>query len=416
MSHAVRRRAYSEQDSEQRRHKPDYYLVLLSILLLAVGLIVVYAISPGLSAQKQVGENYFVNKQLISIGLGIIAFLITANIPLAAWKKFQKPLIVFALIAAFAVRILGEQVNGAYRWVQIGGISFQAVELVKLAVLICLALFLAERIQKGEVADNSKTLWPIVGALVGIGLVVAGMQSDLGSTGVIVGMMVAMGFMAGLPLKRVALIATIIVAGAVLAISTTSYRRDRFLTFLNPEKDCLNTGYQACQALIAVGSGGLFGKGLARSVQAYGYLPEAANDSIFAIFAEKFGFVGVCALLVLFMVLFARLKNIMERSPDTFSRLLIAGILAWLSTQAFINIGAMIGLLPLKGITLPFVSYGGTSIIFVTAIIGIAYNISRYTTFGAVNTTVNQGRGRYDNPRLRRGNRRPYYANPSNRA
>src|SRR5690606_36216607 len=131
--------------------------------------------------------------------------------------------------------------------------------------------------------------------------------------------------------------------------------------------------------------GGLVGKGVAHSVQAYGYLPEASNDSIFAIIAEKFGFFGTSLLIVVFGVFFARIKSIIERAPDTHSRLVVGGVLAWLSTQTLINIGAMIGLLPLKGITLPFISYGGTSIIFVMAALGVVFNISRYTTY-AVNT------------------------------
>lgn len=184
------------------------------------------------------------------------------------------------------------------------------------------------------------------------------------------------------------------------------------MTFLHPEQDCQDAGYQACQALIAVGSGGLIGKGLSQGAQANGYLPEAANDSIFAIMAEKFGFVGVTLLVCLFMALFSRLKNILERAPDNFSRFVVTGVLAWLSTQAFINIGAMIGLLPLKGITLPFISYGGTSIIFVLAALGLVFQVSRYTTFG-VNTEI-EGNSHEGTSDWRR-DRRPYNANPGRR-
>jgi len=194
-------------------------------------------------------------------------------------------------------------------------------------------------------------------------------------------MMAAMSYVAGLPLKRVMQISAVVVCATVMVLAIwPSYRRDRLFTFLHPEKDCLTTGYQACEALISVGSGGLFGLGLAKSVQAYGYQPEAANDSIFAIYAEKFGFLGVSVLLGLFIAFFARLKQIIEQSPDDYSRLITTGVLAWLSTQAFINIGAMIGLLPLKGITLPFISYGGTSLIFVTGAVGLVFQISRYTS------------------------------------
>lgn len=386
----------------------------MSILLLVFGLIVVYAISPGLGVQRQVSENYFVSKQLIAIGLGIATFFVTAAVPLSSWKKWQKPLIITALAAALAVRLFGEQVNGAYRWIQIGGLSFQAVELMKFALIIWLAVFLTERIKQGRLGDSNLTFKPLVVALVVIGFVVAVLQSDLGSTAVLVAIMAAMCFIAGLPLKRVALLGGIVVIGGALAISMSGYRRDRVSTYLQPTRDCQAQGYQACQALIALGSGGMFGKGLAHSVQAYGYLPEAANDSIFAIIGEKFGFVGVTFLICLLLAFFTRLFRIMERAPDNFSRFVIAGILAWLSTQAVINIGAMIGLLPLKGITLPFISYGGTSIIFVTAAVGLAYNISRYTTYG-VNASLTEGSDYEDSPYGRR-DRRAYYAPLSRRA
>ncbi|HUP26746.1 MAG TPA: putative lipid II flippase FtsW [Candidatus Limnocylindrales bacterium] len=403
----IARRTARTDSSGQRRHRPDYMLVVFSVVLLVIGLIVVYAISPGLAAGKHVSENYYVNKQIIAVLLGVVSFVLASHVPLAWWRRFQTPLIVAAAIAALAVRLFGEQVNGAYRWIQVGGLSFQAVELVKLALLIWLAAFLSDRMKQGELNDTQKTFKPLLIALILIGIVVAKLQSDLGSTGVLVAMMAAMCFVAGLPLKRVAMIVGIIGVGTVLLVSTSSYRRDRLLTYMHPERDCLNTGYQACQALIAVGSGGLIGKGLGHGAQAYGYLPEAANDSIFAIMAEKFGFVGIVLLLCLFMALFARIKNILERAPDSFSRLLIAGILAWLSTQAIINIGAMIGLLPLKGITLPFISYGGTSVVFVTAAIGLVFQVSRFTTFGVATEIEGE---KYASTIDWRRDRRPHYA------
>lgn len=397
----------------QRRHRPDYILLVLSLILVVIGLIVIYSISPGLGAQKHVSDNYYTGKQILAILLGIGAFIVTSAVPLNLWRHLEKPLIIAAAVAAVAVRLFGERVNGAYRWIQIGGLSFQAVELIKFALLIWLAFFLADSVRNGTLDSPKDTFKPLIIAFLVIGFVVAGLQSDLGSTGVIVAMMGTMAFVAGLPLKRVLMIVGIIVIGVIFAVSTSAYRRDRLLTFLHPEQDCLNVGYQACQALIAVGSGGMFGKGLAHSVQAYGYLPEAANDSIFAIYAEKFGFVGVVVLICLLMALFTRLKYIMERAPNIQTRLLMAGILAWLSTQALINIGAMTGLLPLKGITLPFISYGGTSIIFVSAIIGLAFNISRYTTY-TVDLSDGEGRSN-ENSAYRRRDRRPHYAAVSRR-
>jgi cell division protein FtsW len=255
--------------------------------------------------------------------------------------------------------------------------------LVKFAIMIWLAGFLTERLQRGEVSDYGKTTKPVLIALGAVGFVVAGIQSDLGSMGVMVVMMASMAFIAGLPIKKLALFSGIILIGLILAVSTTPYRRARLQAYLHPESNCQTTGYQACQALIAVGSGGLVGLGLGSSVQAYGYLPEAANDSIFAIYAEKFGFIGSIILLAIFVAFFARIKNIAERLPDDFSRFLVIGVLSWLSIQSLINIGAMIGLLPLKGITLPFISYGGTSVVFVAAAIGLVFQASQYTSFAA---------------------------------
>ncbi len=324
--------------------------------------------------------------------MGTAALLVMAKVPLRWWQRAQKPLIVAAVLAAVAVRLFGEQVNGAYRWIQIRGMSFQAVELIKFALLIWLASFLADKIGNGRLRDDTQTLKPILIALAVIGVVVLGLQSDFGSTGVMLAMVGVMVFVAGLPIKRLLLIGGLAMAILVLAVSATGYRRDRLSTFLHPTRDCQDTGYQACQALNAVGSGGMFGRGLTRNVYAHGYLPESANDSIFAILAEIFGFVGVSALLALFVAFFGRLRMLAERAPDDFSRLVVSGILAWLGTQAIINIGAMVGLLPLKGITLPFISYGGTSLVFVMGLVGLLFQISRYTTYQGTITSNTEGK------------------------
>lgn len=396
-----------------RRHKPDYWLVALCIVLLAIGLIVVYAISPALSASAKVSSGYYVSKQLIAIGLSAVAFIITSQIPLAQWRRAYKPLLIIAALATLlAIAMPVNPQYPAHRWVRLGGFSFQSVELLKFALLIWLAGFLAERIRSGVVGDTNKTLKPLLGALAVIGLMIAGIQSDLGSTGVIVLMMGTMAFIAGLPMKRILMIAGIIAIGLIFAISSTPYRRERLMTYLHPETNCQTTGYQECQALIAVGSGGMIGLGLGRSVQAYGYLPEAANDSIFAIYAEKFGFIGVIILLALFVGFFGRLKSIAERAPDDFSRLIVIGVLTWLSVQALINIGAMIGLLPLKGITLPFISYGGTSVVFIAAAVGLVFQISRYTSYVVL---ANDERIVHDNSRDRRRVRGAYHPNSGSR-
>jgi len=415
MGASVRRSLSSVQPlGGARRHRPDYWLLVISALLLAVGLIVVYSISPGLAVEKSVGDNYFINKQLVAVGLGVAAFLVAANMPVRAWERLQKPLLAAAAVSVVAVRLFGDEVNGAHRWIHIAGLSFQSVELVKFALLAWLASFLAARIREGTLGDFKRTFRPLLIVLGILAVAVAGVQSDLGSTGVAVLMMVAMAFVAGLPMRNIVLIGLGIGVLLVLAISTTGYRQHRLMTFLNPAQDCLNTGYQACQALIAVGSGGMAGLGLGNSVQAFGYLPEAENDSIFAIYAEKFGFLGVTALLALFVAFFARIKRIMERTPDDYSRLLVTGIFAWLAIQTMINVGAMLGVLPLKGITLPFISYGGTSVVFVMALIGIAFQVSRYTLYSVPRQTDNR-RAAYESTNDRRRNRGAYHSGSGRR-
>ena len=373
-----------------RRHRPDYWLVVLMMMMLAVGLIVVYAISPALSQSAHTSPTHYISKQLIAISISIIAFVTTATVPLQTIKKFYIPLLVLAGIATLIALITPTNpLYPAHRWVRLGSFSFQSVELLKFGLLIWLAALLSERMRLGKITDIRHTLKPVAAAVVIIGIVVAGIQSDLGSAGVLVAIIGTMVFVAGMPVGRLLAGVSVIAIGVVLLISSTPYRRERLQTYLHPEQDCQAAGYQACQALIAIGSGGLTGLGLGRSVQAYGYLPEAANDSIFAIFAEKFGFIGVAALLAVMVAFFGRLKTIAERAPDNFSRLVVMGILAWLSLQAAINIGAMIGLLPLKGITLPFISYGGTSVVFAAASVGLAFQISAYTNMRTA--VVNSG-------------------------
>lgn len=394
-----------------RRHKPDYWLVTLVLMLLVIGLIVIFSISPALSAIGHVSSNYYVNKQLIAIAVGLVSFIVAANLPLGSWRQLAMPLLVLAGITTLLAIVLPVDPNyPAHRWVRLGVFSFQSVELLKFALLVWLAGMLHDRMRSGTIKDVRATLKPLLIALAVIGVVVVGIQSDLGSMGVIVAMFAAMLFVAGLPFKRLALIGGAILLILVLAIAITPYRRDRLTTFLNPAGDCQGSGYQACQALIAVGSGGMVGLGLGSSVQAYGYLPEASNDSIFAIYAEKFGFIGAAVMLAILAGLFARMKNVAERLQNDFSRMLVVGILSWLSVQSLINIGAMIGVLPLKGITLPFVSYGGTSVIFALAAAGLVFQASHYTAFGLRISQSNRGgQNGQDNRLDRRRDRGAYH-------
>jgi cell division protein FtsW len=387
--------------------------------MLATGLIVVYSISPALAQSRHVGSMYYVSKQLVAVGLSVVAFLFTAKVPLEKWRMAYKPLLILAGVLTLVTLVLPPDPNyPAHRWIHVGGFSLQSVEFLKFAILIWLAGMLSERMRLGRITDTTATLKPLAYAVIALGIVVAGIQSDLGSMGVLVAMMATMAYIAGMPLGRLAMIGGVIAIIGLLAISSTPYRRDRLATFLHPERDCSAAGYQACQALIAVGSGGFHGLGLGRSGPPSATTPVPKHDSIFAIFAEMFGFIGVTVLLGILAAFFGRLKTIAERAPDNFSRLLVIGVMAWLGVQAMINIGAMIGLLPLKGITLPFISYGGTSVIFVAAAVGLVFQVSYYTSHNTIRITGNNDRDRgnpYDNSRDGRRIWGAYHPNPGSR-
>jgi cell division protein FtsW len=394
----------SSLEPQVRKHRPDYGLVVIACILLAVGLVVMYSISPALASSK-VSGNYYVFKQFIAILLGLAALVITARIPLSFWERWQKPLIVATFITS-----LGTIASGGLssRWIQLGLFSFEPVELIKFIMIVVGAGFLARAIKTGGLSQL-KNLKPLLISLVAFALVIVALQRDLGSFFVLLVIALIMIFVAGLPLKRLLIFGGIGLAIVVIAISSTAYRRERLLTFLQPQRDCAGSGYQACQSLIAVGSGGVLGVGLGQGVQAYGYLPESANDSIFAIYAEKFGFVGVIVLIGLIGALLMRILNIMQRAPNRMTQIMCSGVFAWLGVQSLINIGAMIGLLPLKGITLPFISSGGTSLIFVMAALGIVFQISGYTSMRRSAIDFDNERRNDENNDYRRRNGRPRY-------
>lgn len=385
--------------SSKSRTSPDKWIPLICFLLLIIGFIVIYSIGPALGLTTGVSGSYYVTRYIIAIILSIIVFYITSKISMKTWRSYINILLGAALLATLIALLLPVNPNyPAHRWVRFAGLSFESVELLIFAFLIWLADFLAKQIHAGLIKSFKKTAIPLLIALIVLGGIIAGAQSDLGSTGVIVAILFGLVFVAGFPMKRILIIGAIVTVGTFLAIITSPYRIARVQTFFHPDTNCLTTGYQSCQAIIAVGSGGLTGVGLGSSVQAYGYLPEADNDSIFAIFAEKFGFIGSVVLLGIYLVLFYKIYRVGVDSKDNFSKLIVLGVLIWISIEVVINIGAMIGLLPLKGITLPFVSYGGSSVIFFAAAIGLVYQISSNNdpVSSRIGTVINN-RNKYEN-------------------
>ena len=362
-------------------HKPDYVFLGLIGVIVIFGLIMLSSASSAVAYEK-FGDNYWYLKHQIIFGLlpGIAAFFLTARFDYRRWKKYALPLLIASVVLLLLVFIpgLGAGYGSAKSWINIFGMSFQPSELVKLTFLIYLSAWLATKRGERDMRDASSSFIPFVVAF-GIIAILMAIQPDTGTLSVIAVTSLVVYFSAGAPLLHIGWIAG---AGALfflLLVKIAPYRAARLMTFLHPELDPQGVGYHINQALLAIGSGGFLGLGLGLSRQKFQYLPEVAGDSIFAIIAEELGFIFAAALIVAFIFLAMRGLKIAKEAPDGFGRLLAIGITSWFVFQAFINIGAMAGLLPLTGIPLPFISYGGTALTVCFAATGIMANISKYT-------------------------------------
>lgn len=366
-----------------RRHRADVSLVMITLLLTLFGLVVIYAVSPILSHKlvDDVDRNYFLFAQLRNVAVALVAFVVASKIDWRNWRNKLLPILIIVTgVSLLLMFIPGLAITekGATRWVDLGLFSFQPSELIKLTVIVAASAWFA-RLSTEKLKEPKNTLWPVLALLGVISGFVLIHQRDLGTMLVIGAVLLAIVFMSGVKLSHIAALLGVGVGFGLLNILFFPYRLERLMTFINPGDSLGDTGYHLHQALIAIGSGGLFGLGLGRSVQVYGYLPEAANDSIFAIIGEMFGFFGAVAVVILFGILVFRMLKVAKLAPDKFSQLLVVGITSWLGVQAAVNMMAMIGLVPLTGIPLPFVSYGGSSLVFMMAALGIVVNVSRYT-------------------------------------
>lgn len=345
--------------------------------LLVVGFFILSSASVALSIKNfQVPYYYILNQFTQGILLGCIGLLIGASIPFTFWRKVAFPcmLISLMLLALVFIPSLGFSHGGATRWLSIGSFSFQPSEVLKLSFIIYLASWLESR--RHQLEDFSSAFIPfiVIMAIVGIFLV---MQPDIGTLFVVAVNAVAMYFFGG---GRVSQFFTLFLLGVLalfLLVQIAPYRLDRFTVFLNPGHDPQGKGYQINQALIAIGTGGFSGLGFGGSREKYSYLPEPIGDSIFAIFAEEFGFAGASFLVLLFLLFLWRGLFIGKNAQNTFGTFLAVGIVSSVTIQAFINMAAISGLLPLTGIPLPFISYGGTSLAVTMTSVGILLNISK---------------------------------------
>lgn len=362
-------------------HSPiDSTLLILLGSILVFGLIMLSSASSVVSYQET-GDSYFYLKHQILYGifLGCIAFYVMSKIDYHYWRTnaFWIAVVTLVLLMAVFVPGLGTELLGAKRWISIGGFVFQPSEVVKLTFLIYLAAWLEK--QGKSVEDFHYGLVSFLVMLGFLVLLIAVAQKDLGTTIVIATISIVVYYIAGAPWKHLGLI----FLGGVVAffglIKIAPYRAARLTVFLNPEVDPQGIGYHVNQALLAIGSGGFFGVGLGHSRQKFNYLPEVMTDSIFAVIAEELGFLFALLVIGLFLALVLQTLKIAKNAPDQFGKLLAVGIAVWVGFQAFVNVGAMLSLLPLTGIPLPFISYGSSSMIMLLGAMGLLANISRKT-------------------------------------
>lgn len=360
-----------------RSINPAFILLLTTVLLSAFGLLFVFEASVSESFSTFGHPYHFISRQLMWFGVGIVTLLIGYLLPLKIWRAAAWPLYGVALLLLIAVFIpgLGSRLNGAHRWIFIGGFSFQSVELMKLSLVVLFATWMT----------THQRLLPFL-FLTGLPALLVILQPDMGSLLILLGISFGMYFVAGGELKHLALIAGGGVLFLSIAILLAPYRLQRVTTFFNPELDPQGSSFHIRQITLALGNGGLFGQGIGNSRQKYAYIPEVSTDSIFAVVAEEIGFVGGTVLLGLFAVYFFSSYKLIRRLPNrSFGQLLGMGLLIWVMVQTILNISAVVALIPLTGVPLPFISYGGSSLMMIFMATGLTLQLSRYQPKNAKN-------------------------------
>ena len=352
-------------------------LLLITLILLAFGLIILS--SAGIiEGGKKFGDSYYYLKKQVLYGVlpGLILFFLFSKINYGLWKKVSFLVLFVSLLAMVLVFVpdIGIGLKGANRWVSLWGLSFQPSEILKLAMVVYLAAWFSSRDERNK--NWSYSVAPFFVVISFIGLLLA-MQPDVGTLAVVIVIALGIYFAAGSSMKHLFAIAAIFIVAIAGLIFIEPYRINRIKTFLDPSVDPRGISYQLNQSLIAIGSGGIWGKGYSDSTQKKGFLPEVINDSIFAVVVEELGFVGAMVLIGLFIFLSYTLVSIARNTSDKFGRLFVVGMSTWIVGQAFINIAAVSGLAPLTGIPLPFVSHGGTAVIALMAGLGIVSNIAK---------------------------------------
>ncbi len=330
-------------------------------------------------ADYRFGDSfYFAKRQMLFAGVGVLAMFFIMNIDYWSWRTWSKVILAVCFILLIAVLIpgIGTVRNGSRSWIGVGAFSIQPSEFMKFAMIIFLSRFLS--VHQRRITSFKEGLLPcLILVFTAFGLIM--LQPDLGTGAVMVGTCLLMIFVAGARIAHFVTLGIIGIIGFIGLIAAAPYRIKRITAFLDPWEDPLGSGFQIIQSLFAIGPGGLFGLGLGQSRQKFFYLPEPQTDFIFAIIAEELGFIGASFVLILFALLFWRGIRIALNAPDLYGTFLATGIISMIAIQVMINIGVVIGLIPVTGITLPFFSYGGSSLTLMLVAMGVLLNISRYT-------------------------------------
>lgn len=367
MSRVQRRRASTRP--------PDLIIFLATLGLLGIGIIMVFSASSVTSFIKYSDSAYFLKRQLAWTVIGIAVMVVVMNVDYQVWRRFAVPILLSAIALLIIVLIPGvaEEISGAKRWIRFGPLGIQPSEVAKFAVVLFMSSYFAGRRRRLNILT---LVIPI--AVLGIVGVLLMKEPDLGTSIVTAGVVFAMLFIGGTPVVYlVGLVCAALPAFLYLALSD-EVRKARLLSFMDPWADPLDTGFQIIQSLLALGSGGFFGLGLGRSRQKFFYLPEQHTDFIFAILGEEMGFMGCLAVLVLFFLFVWRGYRVAITAPDTFGSLLAAGITSLILLQMLVNVAVVSGSIPITGISLPFISSGGSSLVITLVGVGVLLNISTH--------------------------------------
>jgi cell division protein FtsW len=386
--------SYARSTGRPRRLAIDPWVIGPVAALLLVGLVMVASASIGVSDRDMGTPFYFFQRQLAFVCLGLVAAAVAVSIPTALWDKYSKALmgVAFLMLLVVLVPGIGHEVNGSRRWVRLGFMNFQVSELARVLLLTYIASYAVRRAD--ELRADFKGFIKPVGVLAGAALLLL-LEPDFGAATVLMATGLAVLFLAGVRILHLMVPLVLGVAAMTTLAVTSSYRLRRLTSFRNPWEDAFDSGFQLTQSLIAIGRGEWLGVGLGSSVQKLFYLPEAHTDFVFAVLAEEFGLLGVVLVLGLFALLVGRALAISRnaaRAGLAFQALLAAAVGVWLGLQVFVNVGVNMGLLPTKGLTLPLLSYGGSSMLVTLGWLGVLLRVHHETQATGRSAVAREGR------------------------